>query len=263
MPYDINTTLERLAKNLKDLDSARKQVENTVNASNDLRQTVSDYVESITYLRNEIMEWEEQLKQSQVDLSAEVQNAFTTLKASCDTISTGFKSSTDKTLSRFSEQNTMLTERVNELNSLRQELKSAMSDITIVKDTLAKMTMVLTESQQGQDQALTNIIGKVAALPVTVKGYTDDVVQQMEERNRAFSQKFEVTISKADAALQKLDSITGACSKVQTTCDNIKGSVDDVKNAVTALNDSLSKSININRWILIAGIIILAILHFI
>ena len=209
------------------------------------------------------MEWEEQLKQSQVDLSAEVQNAFTTLKASCDTISTGFKSSTDKTLSRFSEQNTILTERVNELNTLRQELKSAMSDITIVKDTLAKMTMVLTESQQGQDQALTNIIGKVAALPVTVKGYTDDVVQQMEERNRAFSQKFEVTISKADAALQKLDSITGACSKVQTTCDNIKGSVDDVKNAVTALNDSLSKSININRWILIAGIIILAILHFI
>lgn len=263
MPYDINATLERLVKNLKDLDSARKQVENTVNASNELRQAVSDYVESITYLRNEIMEWEEQLKQSQVDLSAEVQNAFTTLKASCDTISTGFKSSTDKTLSRFSEQNTILTERVNELNTLRQELKSAMSDITIVKDTLTKMTMVLTESQQGQDQALTNIIGKVAALPVTVKGYTDDVVQQMEERNRAFSQKFEVTISKADAALQKLDSITGACSKVQTTCDNIKGSVDDVKNAVTALNDSLSKSININRWILIAGIIILAILHFI
>ena len=100
-------------------------------------------------------------------------------------------------------------------------------------------------------------------MPVTVKGYTDDVVQQMDERHRALSQKLEDAISKADAALQKLDSITGACSKVQTTCDNIKGSVDDVKTAVTALNDSLSKSININRWILIAGIIILAILHFI
>ena len=48
MPYDINATLERLEQNLKDLDSARKQVENTVNASNELRQTVSDYVESIT-----------------------------------------------------------------------------------------------------------------------------------------------------------------------------------------------------------------------
>ena len=125
MPYDINATLERLEQNLKDLDSARKQVENTVNASNELRQTVSDYVESITNLRNEIIEWEGQLKQSQEGLSTQVQNAFTTLKASCDTISAGFKSSTDKTLSKFSEQNTILTERVNELNTLRQELKSA------------------------------------------------------------------------------------------------------------------------------------------
>lgn len=263
MPYDVNATLERLSKNLNELDSARKQVENTVNASNELRQTVSAYVESITNLRNEITEWEEQLKQSQEGLSTQVQNAFATLKESCDTISAGFKSSTDKTLSRFSEHNTILTERVNELNTLRQELKSTMSDITIIKDTLAKMTMVLTESQQGQDQALTNIIGKVAALPVTVKGYTDDVVQQMDERHRAFSQKLEDAISKADAALQKLDILTGACSKVQITCDNIKGAVDDVKTAVTTLNDSLSKSININRWILIAGIIILVILHFI
>lgn len=53
------------------------------------------------------------------------------------------------------------------------------------------------------DQALANIIGKVAELPVTVKGYTDDVVQQMDERHRAFSQKLEDAISKADAALQK------------------------------------------------------------
>ena len=114
MPYDINATLERLEQNLKDLDSARKQVENTVNASNELRQTVSDYVESITNLRNEIIEWEEQLKQSQEGLSTQVQAAFTTLKAACDTISAGFKSSTDKTLSKFSEQTTILTERVKE-----------------------------------------------------------------------------------------------------------------------------------------------------
>ena len=44
MPYDINTALERLEKNLQNLDSAREQVENTVNASNDLRQIVRDYI---------------------------------------------------------------------------------------------------------------------------------------------------------------------------------------------------------------------------
>lgn len=33
MTYDINATLERLEQNLKQLDSARKQVETTVQAS--------------------------------------------------------------------------------------------------------------------------------------------------------------------------------------------------------------------------------------
>ena len=91
MPYDINITLERLEHNLQDLDSARKQVENMVKANNELRKIVSEYVESITNLRNEILAWEEQLKQSEVGLSSQVQNAFSTLKESCDTISTRFR----------------------------------------------------------------------------------------------------------------------------------------------------------------------------
>lgn len=263
MPYDINASLERLEQNLKDLDSARKQVENTVKASNELRQTVNDYVKSITNLRNEILEWEEQLKQSQDGLSDQMQNAFTTLKASCDTISANFKSLTDKTLSNFSEQNTILTERVNELNTLRQELKSAMSEISIVKDALTNLTRVLTESQQGQDQALSNIIGKVAELPVTVKGYTDDVVQQMEERHRVYTQKIEELISKAESITQKLDNVLTACSNIQHTCDDIKTSVSEVKESVVAKYESLAKSVNINRWILLAGIVILVVLHFI
>ena len=266
MPYDINAALERLEQNLRNLDSARKQVENTVNASNELRQTVSDYVESITNLRNQIVEWEEQVMQSQEGLSTQGQDVIRTLEASCDTISAEFMSSTDKTLSKFSEQNTILTERVNELNTLRQELKTAMSEITTIKDTLANLTRVLTESQHEQHQqhqVLANIIGKVEELPVKVKDYTDDVVRQMAERHMTLSQKTEDIISKAGAALQKLDSLTLAYSKVQTTCDSIKDSVDDVKSVVTTMNDSLSKSININRWILIAGIVFLAILHFI
>ena len=81
MPYDINAALERLEKNLQNLDSAREQVENTVNASNNLKQIVIDYIESITELRSDIQEWEEQLKQSQDGLFTRAQDTFGTLIA--------------------------------------------------------------------------------------------------------------------------------------------------------------------------------------
>ena len=52
MTYDINATLERLEQNLKQLDSARKQVENTVQASEGLQNAVAGYVASINSLVN-------------------------------------------------------------------------------------------------------------------------------------------------------------------------------------------------------------------
>lgn len=263
MPYDINITLERLEHNLQDLDSARKQVENMVKANNELRKIVSEYVESITNLRNEILAWEEQLKQSEIGLSSQVQNAFSTLKESCDTISTRFRISTDETVSKFSKQNAILTERVNELNELRKELKSAMSEISTIKDTLTNLTTVLTKSQQSQDQVLANIIGKVAELPFIVRGYTDDVVRQMEERHVKLTQNIDYSISKTESVIQKMDSLAVICSNIRQSCDALRTSVCEVKTLVATLHESLSKSININRWILIAGIVILTILHFI
>ena len=262
MPYDINTALERLEKNLQNLDSAREQVENTVNASNNLRQIVRDYIESVTELRGDIQEWEKQLKQSQDNLSSKVQDTFTTLETSCDAISAKFKSSTNETLNKFSEQNVILGERVDELIILRKELKSAMSEIVTIKDTLAQLTMVFNRSKENQDQALSNIIGRVAELPVTVKGYTDGVAQQMDERHREFCKKIDDSITKTEIVIQKLDSLTEAYSNIQKTYDDIKASVSDVNNMVATHYDSLSKSIKINRWIIIAGIIILVALHF-
>ena len=262
MPYDINTALERLEKNLQNLDSAREQVENTVNASNNLRQIVRDYIKSITELRSDIQEWEEQLKQSQDGLSTGVQDTFAALKTSCDTISAEFRTSTNDTLNGFSEQNRIFTERVDELITLREVFKSSMSEINTIKDRLIELTTIFNRSRNNQDQALSNIIGRITELPVTVKGYTDEVARQMDERHRDFCKKIDDSIKKAEIVIQKLDSLTERCNNVQKTCNDIKNSIDDVKNTVTIQYENLSKSININQWIIIAGFLILMVLHF-
>lgn len=262
MPYDINAALERLEKNLKNLDSAREQVENTVNASNNLRQIVRDYIESITELRSDIQEWEEQLKQSQDGLSTGVQDTFAALKTSCDTISTEFRTSTNDTLNGFSEQNRIFTERVDELITLREVFKSSMSEINTIKDKLIDLSTVFNRSQNNQDQALSNIIGRVTELPVTVKGYTDEVARQMDERHMEFCQKIDDSITKVEFIIQKLDSLTETCNNIQKTCNDVKNATDDIKNTVAAHYESLSKSININRWLIIVGFVILVVLHF-
>lgn len=274
MTYDINAALERLTRNLKDLESARTQVKNTVDASNDLRDTVLGYVRSINELYTEVKNWEEFLKDVQTNISSEITETFMTLKDSCETISVGFKNSTDQTLKQLTKQNEEFQNQVKELDVLRKDLKGAMTEIGGMKSTLFNLTTVLTKSLQGQDRALANIIGNVSGLPVIVKGYTDDVVQQMDKRHGEFTEKLVSLEKKGNAIIEKLDGLISICdiihktgSTVEIECSNIQGNIKQVKEAITNMQNvlakSITKSININRLIIIVGIIILIVLHFI
>lgn len=270
MPYDINESLERLEQNLQNLDSARRQVENTVNASDELRKVVMEYVDSITKLYHDIQDWENQLKQSQTYLSTQVQDVFATLKTSCVAISERFKSSIEKTIDKYSDLNTVFAEHINELSTLRQEFKIAMSEVTIFKDTLTNLSNVLNESQQWQDQALANIIKSISEVPVTIKRYTDDVVQQMDERHQTFNQKIDNATTKIESIIQKQTELSILCTDIQATCNNlltvcrnINEPIDGIKKQVDGTQTFLFKNLNINRWIMIAGIIILAVLYFV
>ena len=269
MTYDINTALERLTRNLQDLESARTQVENTVDASNELREAVIGYVKSINELYAEIRDWEAYLKVVQNNLSSEITETFVTLKDSCETISVGFKKSTDKTLRELTKQSEELQNRVKELDVLRKDLKGAMTEIGGMKSTLSNLTTVLTKSLQGQDKALADIIGNVSGLPVIVKGYTEDVVQKMDKRHHEFTEKLDFLNEKGKANIEKLDVLISKCDAIQKTgstvqmaCSNIQGAINEVKGAVTDMQITLPKSITLNRWIIIFGIIVLIVLHF-
>lgn len=133
MTYDINATLERLEQNLKQLDSARKQVETTAQASEGLQNAVAGYVASINSLVKEIKEWEKQLEGAQVGISEEVQKSVGEMTSACENITSSFTSSVDASLQEFTEQNNLLSERVEELSALREEIKSTTKEIQTIK----------------------------------------------------------------------------------------------------------------------------------
>ena len=65
MAYDINASLERLEQNLKNIDSARSQVEKTIMSSNQLQSKMTDFITSMSDLLENVNEWKRQLERAQ------------------------------------------------------------------------------------------------------------------------------------------------------------------------------------------------------
>lgn len=266
MPYDINAALERLEKNLQNLDSARNQVENTVKASAELQSVVSEYVSSVKTFCAGLQTWETNLRAKGESLSHEYEAAISRLNATCTEIvnsfenvveqtSTGFNSKTSPVIEKFIEQNKNLAVHVDQLTSLHDSIKKATDELANIKNLLENLSKDLKDSQDEQDSVLGNIKQKVDEIFVAEKNYKDDIV------------------SRIDSAQTKLDSLQNELSQMNTLCQGIKADVSELKllmntstttlsNAISLLKAETKKSVNINRWILIAGLIALAALHF-
>lgn len=270
MAYDINATLERLEQNLMQLDSARKQVETTVQASEELQNAVAGYVSSINSLVKEIKEWEKQLARAQVGISEEVQKSVDKMTSACEKITSNFTSSVDASLQKFTEQNNLLSERVKELSVLREEIKTTTKEIQTIKESLAAISKDLKESQKGQDDVIASIKQKVDDLPSNIKEHADSITEKMNQWNQELKKLIDDTTPTIKSIETKVDAVNNTVNGIQTSCNTIKSATDNINNEIKNLQNELatsseatSKAININRWIIIAGIIILAALHFI
>ena len=96
MTHDINSALERLEKNLSELDSARSQVLQSVNASNDLLKMVTQYVTAVKKLAASLEEWESSLSGRESELHGEFGSAITSIKQTCTDIISAFKLDVNK-----------------------------------------------------------------------------------------------------------------------------------------------------------------------
>ncbi len=273
MPYDINTTLERLEKNLSNLDSARKQVESMVSASNELQSTVENYVASINSLYDEVKLWEKELQSSQTGLADDVSSVFAQLKTSCEATTAAFQNSSDKivnsfkstsetSLTKFAEQNTLLASRVQELGALRQNVEKAIETIKSLKFSFSQIQTELKNSQKEEDQALTDLKQKVDVLPDNIKKTSDAIIEYGDFCFQKFNKILDETAPVITKIETEVSSLTQTASAIQSTCNAIRSSIEELKKKADATETSLQRSININRWLLVIGIVVLAIIFF-
>lgn len=289
MAHDINSALEKLEKNLSELDSARSQVLKSVNASNDLLKMVTLYVTAVKDLADSLEQWESSLSARESELHGEFESAISSIRQRCTEIisafnadvskaTSEFKSETDKTLEKFTEQNDKLAVRVEELVSLREQIKKATAEIESVKSSLNEILKELKDSQDEQDATLEDLKQKVAGLNEKIENSKGQVIQVITRSEQSLSELLNQTNGKIDGVSTKADAIANNVGSLTTICQNIdtlvRSSTNSVNTAinkskeeiVNAIQDSKAealKSSNVNRWLIIGGIIILAFLQFI
>ena len=284
----INKALGQLEKDLQEINSARSQVESTVKASTELQKVVSGYVSSVQSLCVGLQAWESELRAREGTISHEYEDAISRLNSTCTDIinsfstvvkqtSTDFEEKAGSFVEMFSEQNKMLTERVQDLNSLKEDVKKATTESQEIKESISQISQDLKESQESQDAVLEDIKQNVLGLKETVTTVASKLSQEISHAKQDLLDTQNLTNSKIDSVSAKADTLATNIANLTTLCQNIDHSIsssikdlnasierikDDITNVTSETKEEIKKSGIVNRWIIIVGFVIIAILQY-
>ena len=220
-------------------------------------------------------------------------------RSQIDETKDGFENDTNAFLIRLERENGKLSEQVNALKILGSSFDNAIQDANSVKTLLGNLSNDLKESLKSQDEVLDVIkedVGKISnTTSSTVKGYVDEQTRKIEALHSGKDTKLQNLASTISSVKQICDDIKEKSSSIENCCQNIKSNTDSllrealaskelyptilqkIENSIssnatkveevhqtikTSVEDIVHQS-NINRWIIIIGIIILAAIQFI
>lgn len=274
MAYDINAALERLEKNLSEVDSAKNQVEETIATSERLLQIIGSYSDSLDSLYKEVSKFVSEVHNYQSVKTSEFESAISKVRISCDGVIAKFnndvKTSTDTFTAKFSDtvtkigsENNKLAEQVSRLSTLHGALNTATDEVKKIESKLDVIAKDLKDSQAEQDRTLENIKSSLTALPTGVKSQLDNAISIINGHATDLNKKADEIKSEAATSIHKLDSVIAVLSETKTLCKGIKTGIADLKKSIESELVQTQSAINVNRWILIIGLIALITLHFI
>ena len=258
---ELLASLAKMEASLNEVESARKQVASTVKASSDLQKEVREYVSAIKALCVNLQSWASELKVREGALSREYEEAITRVDSTCTEIirsfgtevektSADFKAQADPVIELFTKQIDKLKKHVQELKSLKEEIKKATSEIQVVKETLSQISKDLKESQENQDVVLHEIKTNVDTISAEVKNILNTLSTLTTNSNTIGNDVIKIK--------DMCQSLLNATTKIDTS---IHTSTTQIVDTISSANESYLKAVNINRWIIVIGIILLVILQ--
>lgn len=245
MAYDINKALERLEKNLCDVDSARKQVEKTVACSTDLQNIVNGYVASLDSLVQDIEQLINDLTNYKSLKTTELETSIKKIEDACERTtdsfnkmvadaSVNFKKKLNAQVEDLVTENNKLSNEINRLDENQEPLEKAIS----VSNELVKR---LSNLSDGVDKYHTEETKSLDSIKASIATLTKSVNEQQKN--------FSAEINEQKG---KLANIAKQTSEILTIQVAMKNELFEIKS-----------KINKNQWIIIIGIVILIVLHFV
>ena len=194
---ELLTSLAKLETSLKEIESAKSQVKQTVDAYDILQKQISDYTQSLDSIKGSIQAIISDLQSQRVSLGEEAsgltaaleakanqlfaqlsessQNSLDTLKGNLATINEvfsregksitdSFKKNTDDELAELKTIIQSLKDCAQTLLTLDESIKNTLTEINQMRQEVAELKQALMDSQGSQDTVLNNIQDSINAL---------------------------------------------------------------------------------------------------
>ena len=220
MTYDINASLERLEQNLKNIDSARSQVEKAIMSSNQLQSKMTDFITSMSELLENVNEWKRQLELTQEGGQKTLEESIFKISGDCDAIIDGLGTSVQKI-------NDDLLKSINEWKDDKKA--SQEQDQKALEESISKINKDCDAIIAGLGASVQKIN---ADLLKSVNEWKDDKKASQEQDQKAL----EESISKISKDCELIILNLG------TSLDNVtKEFTDSTKSSMTLFNDENSK----------------------
>ncbi len=194
---ELLTSLAKLETSLKEIESAKSQVKQTVDAYDILQKQIKDYTQSIDSIKGSIQAIISDLQSQRASLGEEAfgltaalekkanqlfeqlsessQNSLDTLKSNLATINEAFsregksitdsfKKNTDEELAELKTIIQSLKDCAQTLLTLDESIKNTLTEINQMRQEVAELKQALMDSQGSQDTVLNNIQESINAL---------------------------------------------------------------------------------------------------
>lgn len=190
MNNDLYQTIEELKNTLVNIDSARKQVSDTVAAYSATQSGIQNYVDKLHDIENALKQLVALLQNNKVIIEQQVSSAIVNLQTTCTEITTRIQKGQEAMSLSFSEK---LSSRIQEIDrqvsvfdnsikraeSLTKNIKDTSDNVANVVQTIKVMRQELSSSQKEQDVVLSRIEGNVSSLMAScsesVKALNDEI----------------------------------------------------------------------------------------
>ena len=215
---ELLTSLAKLETSLKEIESAKSQVKQTVDAYDILQKQISDYTQSLDSIKGSIQAIISDLQSQRASLGEEAsgltasleakanqlfaqlsessQNSLDTLKGNLATINEvfsregksitdSFKKNTDDELAELKTIIQSLKDCAQTLLTLDDSIKNTLTEINQMRQEVAELKQALMDSQGSQDTVLNNIQDSINALSQKDGQAFSDLSKNLESSKEA------------------------------------------------------------------------------